>query len=128
MNATSGRETASSSIPASDSDAANSSRNDPGANHGAQQGGAIHGGANHGGARTASVGATTAIDDRSTPLVWIQLGILAWGVVLAFGVSWYDHLHGGFKLQRPLVVLVCTLLFLGGWKLALRSRKIPVSQ
>ena len=116
MSATSGGEAASSSKRASDSGATNSSRDDVGANHGAT--GSVVGG----------VGETTAIDDRTKPLLWIQLGILGWGIVLAFGVSWYDHLHGGIKLQRPLVVLVCTLLFLGGWKLALRGRKTTPNQ
>ena len=115
MSATSGGEASSSSNRASDSDAMNSGRDDVGANHGETGSGS-------------GVGETTGLDDRTKPLLWIQLGILTWGIVLAFGVSWYDHLHGGIKLQRPLVVLVCTLLFLGGWKLALRGRNTPVRQ
>jgi protein-S-isoprenylcysteine O-methyltransferase Ste14 len=50
-------------------------------------------------------------------IVLIFLGVLAWGVFHAVGAYRLNH-----NVARPLVVLGCTLAFLGFWLIMLRSR------
>lgn len=50
-------------------------------------------------------------------IVLIILGVLAWGVFHAVGAYRLNH-----DVRRPLVVLGCTLAFLGFWLVMLRSR------
>ncbi len=50
-------------------------------------------------------------------IVLIILGVLAWGTFHAVGAYYFNH-----DIRRPMVVLGCTVAFLGFWLLMLRSR------
>lgn len=59
---------------------------------------------------------------RSTPIRWLMLVILAWGLMLALGT----YLFGGNKpLLRALIVAGCTLGFLAFWLVALSTQRRP---
>ena len=70
--------------------------------------------------------------NTSRPITWLMLALLAWGALLAVGTFLYrfnqegDSSQGGnLPLYRGLIVLGCTLAFLGLWSLALAFRKRP---
>ncbi|MBA4017627.1 MAG: hypothetical protein C0483_10680 [Pirellula sp.] len=50
-------------------------------------------------------------------IVLIILGVLAWGTFHAVGAYYFNH-----DVRRPLMVLGCTVAFLGFWLVMLRSR------
>jgi hypothetical protein len=57
---------------------------------------------------------------RNSPIWWLMLVILVWGLLLALGT----YLFGGNKpLFRALIVAGCTLAFLGFWAVALAMQK-----
>lgn len=55
-------------------------------------------------------------------VTWVMGLVVAWGIVAALGVLRYDYLHDQLNLTKPLIVIVCTLVVVGGWRLALRRR------
>lgn len=60
---------------------------------------------------------------RRDVLNWLMLGMLAWGVVAALGVVVYDASRDRLNLVKPLVIVVVTIVVVGGWRLALRVRR-----
>jgi len=66
--------------------------------------------------------ATERTTVRGEPLRWIMLGILAWGIVLAAGVVWYDYEAGRVNVWKPIVILVAVAGFLAFWSYAIRRR------
>lgn len=52
------------------------------------------------------------------PIAIIMLAVLAWGVFHAIGAYRFN-----WNIGRPLMVLGCSLAFLGFWLLMLQSRK-----
>ena len=66
----------------------------------------------------------------SRPITWLMLAMLAWGGALALGTFLYrinatggPAEAGNLPMYRGLIVLVCTLGFLGLWLTALAARK-----
>jgi len=55
-------------------------------------------------------------------VAWLMGLIIVWGVIAAAGIARYDYLHDQLNLTKPLIVIVCTLVVVGGWMLALRRR------
>ncbi len=55
------------------------------------------------------------------PMLWIAVGVLAWGVVHAAGAYRFNH-----DPRRAAVVFTCVVLFLAFWgaMLAARSRRL----
>ncbi|MFO0905627.1 MAG: hypothetical protein U0939_21635 [Pirellulales bacterium] len=67
-------------------------------------------------------GATQRMPVEGAPLRWLMSAILAWGVVLAGGVVWYDYVAGRIIWWKPLIIVVCSLAFLALWRLAIMRR------
>ena len=66
--------------------------------------------------------ATERTPVRGEPLRWIMRGILAWGIVLAAGVVWYDYDAGRVNAWKPIVILAAVTGFLLLWTYAIRRR------
>ncbi len=52
----------------------------------------------------------------------LMIVILLWGLIAAIGIVRYDYLHDQLNFIKPLIVVLCTFVVLGGWELALRRR------
>jgi hypothetical protein len=59
------------------------------------------------------------------PIGLIMLGVVIWTIVLAGGVLLYDYREGQVNWLKPLIIVVCSSLFLTLWALALRRVKVP---
>jgi len=57
------------------------------------------------------------------PIAIIMLAVLAWGVFHAVGAFGYQEATFNWRVARPLVVIGCSLGFLGFWLLMLQSRR-----
>ncbi len=66
--------------------------------------------------------ATERTGVRGEPLRWIMGAILAWGIVLAAGVVWYDYDAGRVNAWKPIVILAAVSCFLALWSYAIRRR------
>lgn len=53
----------------------------------------------------------------------IMLAVLAWGVFHAIGAFTFKTQDRSWQLARPLMVLGCSLAFLGFWLLMLANRR-----
>jgi hypothetical protein len=69
-------------------------------------------------------------ENNARPIRWLMLALLAWGCLLAVGTFLYRINQAGdtaeasnLPIYRGLIVLACTLGFLGLWLLALAFRK-----
>jgi hypothetical protein len=69
-------------------------------------------------------------ENNARPIRWLMLALLAWGCLLAVGTFLYRINQAGgtaeagnLPFYRGLIVLACTLGFLGLWALALAFRK-----
>ncbi len=57
------------------------------------------------------------------PIAYLMTGILAWGMFHAVGAYRFNH-----NPWRSVVVLACSLAFLGFWMLMLAARKNRLSR
>lgn len=73
-------------------------------------------------AGVSGAGATERMPVEGAPLRWLMSAILAWGVVLAGGVAWYDHVAGRVLWWKPIIIVACSLGFLALWRLAILRR------
>lgn len=81
-------------------------------------------------ARNSEPEALNAPADNSRPIRWLMLALLAWGGMLALGTFLYRVRESdsivqatNLPLYRGLIVLTCTLAFLGLWLAALALRR-----
>lgn len=59
------------------------------------------------------------------PIGLIMLGVVIWTMVLAGGVLLYDYRAGQVNWLKPLIIVICSALFLTLWSLALRRVRVP---
>ena len=52
------------------------------------------------------------------PIALIMLAVLAWGIFHAIGAYTFN-----WNIYRPMMVIGCSLVFLGFWLVMLQSRK-----